>query len=95
VVPAFAKTPQEVTGVPAVAEPTTTVKPRLAVCGVAVESFTCTVKDELPVAVGAPEIFPLAAPKLSPAGKAPELIDQVYGAVPPVANTVAENGDPT
>ena len=52
-------------------------------------SFTVTVKFAVPLAVGLPEIAPLLA-RLSPAGRLPELIDQVYGVVPPPALSVLE-----
>lgn len=38
-------------------------------------SFTVTVKLNVPLAVGVPEIVPVAADRLSPAGKLPELTD--------------------
>jgi len=50
-------------------------------------SVTWTVKLEVPAVVGVPEIAP-AELKLNPAGRLPEEIDQVYGAVPPVAPSV-------
>lgn len=49
-------------------------------------SFTVTVKLLVPVAVGVPEIRPVAGARLSPAGR-PPLTDQVYGVVPPLACT--------
>ena len=57
-------------------------------CAFAVSPFasvTTTVKVLAPVAVGVPLIAPELAVKLSPAGNAPEEMDQVYGVVPPVA----------
>ncbi len=39
---------------------------------------------KLPFAVGVPERRPVLAARLSPAGRLPEVIDQVYGVVPPV-----------
>src|SRR5215831_19154516 len=61
-----------------------TVMPRALVtfCDPAV---TLTVKPEVPVAVGVPEITPLAGVRVSPAGSVPLAIDHVYGGVPPVA----------
>jgi hypothetical protein len=47
------------------------------------------VKLLVPDPVGVPEIAPLLAVSMSPAGKDPEAIDQVYGVVPPVAASVA------
>jgi hypothetical protein len=57
----------------------------VAVCAVGVvESVTFTVKVEVPVPVGVPEMTPEEL-RLRPIGSAPELTDQVYGVVPPVA----------
>src|SRR5271155_2437830 len=53
-------------------------------------SLTSTVNDEFPDAVGVPEIKPVAAVRLKPAGSAPAVILQVYGIVPPLAASVAE-----
>jgi hypothetical protein len=53
------------------------------------ESATCTVKEEFPACVGIPLIVPLAA-RVKPVGNVPEVMDQLYGAVPPVAVNVAE-----
>ncbi len=52
-------------------------------------SVTCTVKLEGVVVVGVPEITPELL-KESPAGRLPEISVQVYGEVPPVADTEAE-----
>jgi hypothetical protein len=49
------------------------------------ESFTAMVMGKLPLAVGFPEMIPVPGARVSPAGSLPEEIDQVYGAVPPVA----------
>jgi hypothetical protein len=48
------------------------------------------VNDELPVAVGVPEISPDDAPMLNPAGSAPAEMPHVYGVDPPLADTVVE-----
>jgi len=48
---------------------------------------TRTVKLEVPAAVGVPLRTP-AADKLRPAGGVPEVTDQLYGVVPPVAASV-------
>lgn len=49
-----------------------------AVCGVgAVESVTLAVKLNDPAVVGVPEIVPLAAASVRPAGNAPELMLQL------------------
>ena len=51
-------------------------------------SETWTVKVDVPLAVGVPEIVPVAPSKMIPAGGAPFVIDHVYGNVPPVAASV-------
>jgi hypothetical protein len=48
-------------------------------------SLTVTVIGKLPFAVGVPEMRPVLAARLSPVGRLPEVIDQTYGEVPPVA----------
>jgi hypothetical protein len=61
----------------------------VAVCAVgAVESVTLAVKLNVPAVVGVPEIVPLAAASVRPAGSAPELMLQLYGVVPPLAANV-------
>jgi hypothetical protein len=40
-------------------------------------SLTVTVKFDVPVAVGVPEITPVDGERVKPAGRAPELIDQL------------------
>ncbi len=47
-------------------------------------SVTVAVNENVPVDVGVPVITP-AGLKLNPGGSAPEVMDQVYGVVPPVA----------
>jgi hypothetical protein len=49
-----------------------------------VESATITVNVEVPFTVGVPMISPLDELIERPAGNDPELIDQVYGAKPPL-----------
>ena len=61
----------------------------VAVAAGELESFTCTVKAEVPACVGVPEIRPEPA-MVSPTGKLPFIIDQLYGPVPPVAAKVVE-----
>jgi hypothetical protein len=48
-------------------------------------SATVAVKLVVPVVVGVPEIKPDDDEMLSPAGRLPAVIDQVYGEVPPLA----------
>jgi len=48
-------------------------------------SVTVRVKLAVAVLVGMPEITPLDAASVSPAGKDPKVIAHVYGAVPPAA----------
>jgi len=49
------------------------------------ESATCAVIVKLPDFVGDPEICPVAATSVKPAGNDPEVKDHRYGMVPPVA----------
>jgi hypothetical protein len=46
------------------------------------------VKLLVPVPVGVPEITPVLDARESPVGRVPEDMDQLYGAVPPVAASV-------
>lgn len=56
-----------------------------ALCVGLEESATVAVKLKVPLAAGVPEIRPVLAARLRPAGRLPEVIDHVYGVVPPVA----------
>ena len=49
-------------------------------------SLTAAVKLKVPLVMGVPEIMPLVAARVSPAGRLPDVIDQVYAGVPPVAD---------
>src|SRR5437899_2451758 len=61
---------------------------RLAECGVGLaESVTVKFTEKVPALVGVPETWP-AALSVSPGGSADEL--NAYGAVPPVAVSIAE-----
>jgi hypothetical protein len=51
-------------------------------------SSTFSVNTNVPDAVGVPEIAPVLAVSVTPAGSAPDVIDHVYGVVPPVATAV-------
>jgi hypothetical protein len=53
-------------------------------------SVTCTVNETVPAVVGVPEITPVVATRLNPAGSAPALRLQLYGVVPPLACSVVE-----
>jgi hypothetical protein len=53
-------------------------------------SVTVAVRLAVPAAVGVPEMIPVDAAKLSPAGRLPALIDHVYGVVPPFACSTVE-----
>ena len=46
--------------------------------------------DAIPAVVGTPEIVPVDADSVRPAGSAPELMLQLYGVVPPVAPSILE-----
>lgn len=48
-------------------------------------SLAVTVKLNDPLADGVPEITPVAAVNVNPAGRLPEVIDHVYPGVPPIA----------
>lgn len=61
-----------------------------AVAATLYASTARTVKVEVPVAVGVPEITPVDVFKVNPAGSDPTEIDQVTGATPPEVCTVAE-----
>ena len=67
---------------------TTSDRVTVLVCTGLDESATEKVKLLVPLAVGFPEITPVDAARLSPAGRVPEVRDQVYGLVPPVAFSV-------
>jgi hypothetical protein len=54
------------------------------------ESVTCTVNDAVPAAVVVPEIKPVDATRLNPAGNVPALTLQLYGVVPPLACSAVE-----
>ena len=57
----------------------------VAVCAVgAVESVALTVKALMPVVVGVPEILPVAAFSVKPAGSVPVVMVHVTGFVPPL-----------
>jgi hypothetical protein len=58
------------------------------------ESVIFTVNDDVPAVIGVPIICP-ALLNVSPTGNAPEDIDQLYGAVPPLAESVAKYAVPT
>ena len=53
-------------------------------------SVTLTVNEDVPDAVGVPEIAPVEAFSVSPAGSEPLLTLHEYGVVPPLACSVAE-----
>jgi hypothetical protein len=55
------------------------------VCAGLPASVAVAVRLNVPEAVGVPEMIPVDAAKLSPAGRLPALIDQAYGDVPPFA----------
>ena len=68
---------------------TTMLRFAVAVCAGELESVTFTVNEEVPAVVGVPLICPELL-SVKPAGKVPELIDQLYGVVPPLAANAAE-----
>ena len=66
-----------------------------AVCGDELESLTEMVTEKLPACVGVPEISPVPPASINPAGSEPDVIDHVYGVVPPLAPSVPEYAVPT
>jgi hypothetical protein len=62
-------------------------------CGAAA-SATWTVKEDGPALVGVPEIAPDSGSSVMPGGKLPDVIDQRYGEMPPVADTTAAYAEP-
>jgi hypothetical protein len=74
---------------------TSSVRAAVAVSGVGVElSATVNVTGKLPDCVGAPEIAPVAVLRLSPVGRAPAVMDQVSGAMPPTVSMRAPYAAP-
>ena len=65
----------------------------VAVAGGVCESLTCTVKLWVPWLVGVPVMAPEEL-RVRPAGKLPEVIDQVYGGTPPEAASEPLYGTP-
>jgi hypothetical protein len=53
-------------------------------------SVTVAVKLDVPLVVGVPETTPVVVARVNPAGKLPEVIDQLYGPVPPLTCRPAE-----
>lgn len=60
-----------------------------ALCAGELESVTLMANEYVPAVIGVPLIWPEEF-SVSPAGKDPELADQLYGVFPPVAASVAE-----
>ena len=71
------------------AGPTVIESDTLACCTGGPGSLTLTVKFDLPTVRGTPEITPVDAFRLSPAGSDPELSDHVPPPAPPVADSRA------
>src|ERR1700676_3957157 len=65
------------------------VKLNGAVAACELASVTCIVKLLTPLPVGVPVTVPVLGASARPAGKFPEMIDHVYGVVPPEAASVA------
>ena len=60
-----------------------------------VESTTCAVKLNVPAVVGVPVIAPVEAFNVSPGGSDPLMIENVYGATPPVTTRAELYATPT
>lgn len=67
----------------------------LALCCGEPESTTLSVKLYVPDWVGVPEMVPVVAANVSPAGNLPDGIDHVNAGVPPVVATVSAYATPT
>ena len=61
----------------------------VALCAGELVSVTLTVNEDVPAVVGVPPICPEAL-SAKPAGRVPELTDQLYGVLPPLAASKAE-----
>jgi len=61
----------------------------VALCAGELESVTLTVNEDVPVVVGVPLICPELL-SVRPAGNEPEVTDQLYGVLPPLAASEAE-----
>ena len=59
------------------------------VCTGLEESVTVAVTFTVAAAVGVPEMMPVLVARVRPAGRLPEVMDQLYGVAPPVAVKVA------
>jgi hypothetical protein len=57
-------------------------------------SATVAVKLNAPVTVGVPEITPDVPARVSPEGRAPDVTDQAYGPMPPLACRTLEYEEP-
>lgn len=66
-----------------------------AVCTGELESVTCTVIENAPLAEGVPVIWPVEEFRDKPVGSDPLVTDHVYGVVPPEAVRVAEYAAPS
>jgi hypothetical protein len=58
-------------------------------------SATVAVNVAVPLAEEVPVMIPVDGSRLNPAGRAPAVIDHVYGAVPPLACSWVEKANPT
>jgi hypothetical protein len=65
---------------------TTIDRVTVSLCAGELESDTDTPNVDVPLAVGVPEITP-PEESVSPAGRLPDVIDQLYPAVPPLAES--------
>jgi hypothetical protein len=59
------------------------------VCTGLEESVTVAVTFTVIAVVGVPEMMPVVVARVSPAGRLPEVMDQLYGVAPPLAVRVA------
>jgi hypothetical protein len=68
----------------------TTSIPRWAVAAFELASVTFTVNEDVPGAVGVPDIAPVEGSRARPVGSDPLVTDHVKGAVPPVSPMTVE-----
>jgi hypothetical protein len=67
----------------------------VTLAGGVAESVSCAVNEKVPAALGVPEILPVLVLSARPVGNEPLARDQVYGCVPPLADSPEEYATPT
>ena len=69
-------------------DPTVIDRSWVTLAGVGSASVTPTVNAYVPTDVGVPDRSPESASRVRPGGSEPEVTDQVYGVMPPVALSI-------